>query len=57
MKTCEPSWRLGRSPSDSEASRKWIQAKMPGAVQLDWTREQGRPDPSWDDQPGRYQWM
>jgi len=50
-------WQLGHAPTEHEAPTRWVPAKVPGAVQLDWAHAEGWP-PYWKgEESNRYGWM
>lgn len=48
-------WKLGCSDSAGTTPMEWIEASVPGAVQLDWARAQGWPSHTWAREAERYQ--
>lgn len=47
-------WEVGRSTSAETPPEKFIPARVPGAVQLDWARAHGWPSHHWNCEPERY---
>jgi beta-mannosidase len=50
-------WTLGFSKSADQAPQTFVPAIVPGAVQLDWARAQGWPEPAYDPDVTKYAWM
>jgi beta-mannosidase len=56
MKT-ELTWRVGHSTSPNIDPAEFVSASVPGAVQLDWARAHGWPQPEYDSDLSKYAWM
>lgn len=53
----ELQWEVGWSDHENEAPKRWVYAKVPGAVQLDWARAENWDDPYYGDNWQQYGWM
>lgn len=49
-------WKVGHCPSAAELPATWIGAKVPGAVQLDWARSEGKEPYFFSDNCKEYAW-
>lgn len=50
-------WELTWREGEESEYHEWVVASVPGAVQRDWGRAHGLPDPHEADYPGPYDWM
>ncbi|MCX6017408.1 MAG: hypothetical protein NTZ50_02715 [Chloroflexi bacterium] len=50
-------WFVGCSESVAATPEKFVPAIVPGAVQLDWARAHGWPEPAYDPDVTKYRWM
>ena len=50
-------WSVGWTHDPASPPTDWVRARLPGAVQLDWQREKGLPDPFFADHYKQYRWM
>lgn len=50
-------WQVGHAPHLGAAPANFILATVPGAVQLDWARAEGWPEPAYDSDLAKYRWM
>lgn len=50
-------WLVGCAESPATAPAQFFPAVVPGAVQLDWARAHGWPDPAYDPDVAKYRWM
>jgi beta-mannosidase len=50
-------WEVGHSAAADSAPDRYIPAAVPGAVQLDWARAQGWPEPAYDPDVTKYAWL
>jgi len=51
------SWKVGPIGSHDAEPDTWIDAQVPGAVQLDWARHEGWGEPLWLEETERFDWM
>lgn len=56
MKT-ELLWKVGYSQKEGQLPEEFVEAKVPGAVQLDWAKAKGYPDPFVNVNFKQYKWM
>lgn len=50
-------WRVGHVSDAQQSPSVVVPATVPGAVQLDWARAQGWPEPAYDSDVTKYGWM
>jgi len=50
-------WRVGHTSNPDIAPEEFVPATVPGAVQLDWARAHGWPQPEYDPDLSKYDWM
>ena len=57
MARTQLNWRVGHTADPQQPPTNLVPASVPGAVQLDWARAQGWPQPEYDNDVSRYRWM
>ena len=50
-------WRVGHTADPHQSPLEFVPATVPGAVQLDWARAKGWPQPEYDSDLSKYAWM
>jgi len=50
-------WRVGHTADPQQSPSEFVPATVPGAVQLDWARAKGWPQPEYDSDLTKYLWM